>query len=291
MAVPGQEDLPGMPPSTPLLRSKDVTHLPTEFRYEGWKVWIARGMNDDALHMEQCKVDAFSFDFYEGGKMDYEFRISTADLDEEGAGMLWGRQKRKVFVRIEAPELPAAGERTEATGDLAQAARDKGIYVRGAISTAVGCPYEGDVAPERVELVARLMKEIGVQHVGVADTIGVGTPRKVQAVMERALKHYPMHEVSGHFHDTYGQALANTLASVELGVRVVDASVAGLGGCPYAAGASGNVASEDVVYMLHGLGLRTGIDLVALVNTGRWISSVLERDNGSKVGRALKTGV
>ena len=116
MAVPGQEDLPGMPPSTPLLRSKDVTHLPTEFRYEGWKVWIARGMNDDALHMEQCKVDAFSFDFYEGGKMDYEFRISTADLDEEGAGMLWGRQKRKVFVRIEAPELPAAGERTEATG-------------------------------------------------------------------------------------------------------------------------------------------------------------------------------
>lgn len=115
-AVPGQEDLPGVDPSTPLLRSKDVTHLSPEFRYEGWKVWVARGLDDDALHMERVKVDDFKFSFYEGGKMDFDFRLSTADVDEEGAGMLWGRQKRKVFVRIEAPELPAAGERTEATG-------------------------------------------------------------------------------------------------------------------------------------------------------------------------------
>lgn len=115
-AVEGQEDLPGVEPSTPLLRSKDVTHLAPEFRYEGWKVWLARGLNDDALHMEKVKVDDFKFTFFEGGKMDFDFRLRTADVDEEGAGMLWGRQKRKVFVRIEAPELPAQGERTEATG-------------------------------------------------------------------------------------------------------------------------------------------------------------------------------
>lgn len=115
MAAPGQEDLPGVEPSTPLLRSKDVTHLAPEFRYEGWKVSVARGMNDDALQMQQAKVDDFKFDFYEGGRFDYDFRVSTADLDEAGAGMLWGRQKRKVFVRIVAPELPAPGA-TEATG-------------------------------------------------------------------------------------------------------------------------------------------------------------------------------
>ena len=125
----------------------------------------------------------------------------------------------------------------------------------------MGCPYEGDVAPERVELVARLMKAIGVDHVGVADTIGVGTPRKVQAAMAAALRHYDVADISGHFHDTYGQALANTLAALELGVAQYDTSIAGLGGCPYAKGATGNVATEDVVYMLHGMGIDTGLDL------------------------------
>lgn len=115
MAVPGQEDLPGVEPSTPLLRSKDVMHLAPDFRYEGWTVAIARGLNDDALQMFQCKIDDFHFDFHEGGRFDYDCRVSTADVDEEGAGMLWGRQKRKVFARIVAPELPPAGT-TEATG-------------------------------------------------------------------------------------------------------------------------------------------------------------------------------
>jgi hydroxymethylglutaryl-CoA lyase len=157
----------------------------------------------------------------------------------------------------------------------------------------VGCPYQGEVSPDEVERVVLGFKAIGVQHAGVADTIGVGTPRRVQAALERALKHYPLAEVSGHFHDTYGQALGNVYASLELGVHVFDASVAGLGGCPYAKGATGNVATEDVVYLLHGLGIETGIDLDALVDAGHFISQALGRPTGSRVGRALlaKRGV
>jgi len=162
-----------------------------------------------------------------------------------------------------------------------------GIKVRGALSCALGCPYEGEISADQVERVVRLMKDIGVDHMGVADTIGVGTPRKVQAAMERALKHYPLVEVSGHFHDTYGQALSNIYACLELGVHNFDASVAGLGGCPYAKGATGNVATEDVVFMLNGLGIETGIDIDKLVDAGAFISGVLGRPPVSRVGRAL----
>jgi hydroxymethylglutaryl-CoA lyase len=170
---------------------------------------------------------------------------------------------------------------------VVQAARAAGVKVRGAISCALGCPYQGEVSLEDVERVVRLMKDIGVQHVGVADTIGVGTARRAQAAMERALKHYPLHEVSGHFHDTYGQALANIYACLEMGVQVFDTSIAGLGGCPYAKGATGNVASEDVVFMLNGLGIETGIDLDALVDAGAFISGVLGRAPVSRAGKAL----
>ncbi len=170
---------------------------------------------------------------------------------------------------------------------VVQAARAAGMTVRSAISCAVGCPYEGDIAPERVELVARLMKQIGVQYVGVADTIGVGTPRKVQRALEAALRHYAIDEVSGHYHDTYGQALANTLASLEMGVWRYDTSVAGLGGCPYAKGATGNVATEDVVFMLHGMGIETGIDLDKLVDAGQYISDFLGRKPQSRAATAL----
>ena len=169
------------------------------------------------------------------------------------------------------------------------AAREAGLKVRSALSCALGCPYQGEVSADEVEHVVKLFKEIGVQHCGIADTIGVGTPRKVQAVMERALKHFPLHEVSGHFHDTYGQALTNIYASLELGVHTFDASVAGLGGCPYAKGATGNVATEDVVFLLQGLGVDTGIDLDALVDAGAFISDVLGRPPVSSVGRALLT--
>ena len=167
------------------------------------------------------------------------------------------------------------------------AARAAGIAVRGAISCAVGCPYEGEVAPAQVAYLAGLMHAIGVQHVGVADTIGVGTPRKVQAALEGALQHFDLRAVSGHFHDTYGQALANTLAALELGIYQFDTSVAGLGGCPFAKGATGNVATEDVVYMLHGMGIDTGINLDALIEAGQFISDHLQRPSGSRAARAL----
>jgi len=170
---------------------------------------------------------------------------------------------------------------------VAAAARAAGLKVRGSISCALGCPYQGEVALDEVERVVRLMKAIGVQHVGIADTIGVGTPRRAQAALERALKHYPLAEVSGHFHDTYGQALANIYACLELGVFTFDASVAGLGGCPYAKGATGNVATEDVVFMLNGLGLETGIDLDRLVDAAAFISDALGRAPGSRVGKAV----
>jgi hydroxymethylglutaryl-CoA lyase len=170
---------------------------------------------------------------------------------------------------------------------VVDAALSAGVHVRGAMSCTVGCPYEGDIAPERVGYLAGLMKGIGVQHIGVADTIGVGTPRKVQAAMEATLKHFDINAVSGHFHDTYGQALANTLAALEMGVWQYDASVAGLGGCPYAKGAKGNVATEDVVYMLHGMGIETGIDLDKLIDAGQFISEHLQRKSQSRAAVAL----
>jgi hydroxymethylglutaryl-CoA lyase len=178
-------------------------------------------------------------------------------------------------------------ESIERFAPVVEAARAKGIHVRGAISCAVGCPYEGDIAPERVELVARLMKQIGVQHIGVADTIGVGTPRKVQRAMEAALEHYEIDDISGHFHDTYGQALGNTLATLEMGIWQYDTSSAGLGGCPYAKGATGNVATEDVVYMLQGMGIETGIDLDKLIDAGKYISDYLNRKPNSRAATAI----
>lgn len=170
---------------------------------------------------------------------------------------------------------------------VVQAALERGIAVRGVMSCTVGCPYEGDIAPERVGYLAGLMKDIGVQQIGVADTIGVGTPRKVQAALEATLKHFETDRVSGHFHDTYGQALANTLASLDLGIWQFDTSVSGLGGCPYAKGATGNVATEDVVYMLHGMGIDTGIDLEKLVEAGSFISGALNRKSGSRAALAI----
>lgn len=178
-------------------------------------------------------------------------------------------------------------ESIERFAPVVEAARAAGIYVRGAMSCTVGCPYEGDVSPERVEYLARLMKDIGVQHIGVADTIGVGTPIKVRKAMEATLKHFDINDVSGHFHDTYGQALANTLAAVSMGVWQFDTSVAGLGGCPYAKGATGNVATEDVVYMLHGMGIDTGLDLDKLIDAGAFISDALGRPTQSRVAKAI----
>lgn len=170
---------------------------------------------------------------------------------------------------------------------VVQAARQHGIYVRGAMSCTVGCPYEGEVKPSQVAYLAKLMKDIGVQHIGVADTIGVGTPASIQKALEATLQHYDINDVSGHFHDTYGQAVANTYAALQMGIWQFDTAVAGLGGCPYAKGATGNVATEDVVYMLNGLGIETGIDLEKLVDAGLYISEHLGRPANSRAGVAI----
>ncbi|MFN5179149.1 hydroxymethylglutaryl-CoA lyase [Limnohabitans sp.] len=178
-------------------------------------------------------------------------------------------------------------ESIERFAPIVEAARAAGIAVRGAMSCTVGCPYEGEIAPERVGYLAGLMKQIGVQRVDVADTIGVGTPLKVQRAMEAALQHYGIDQISGHFHDTYGQALSNTLAALQMGVWNFQSSVAGLGGCPYAKGATGNVATEDLVYLLHGMGIDTGIDLDELVDAGAFISDQLDRKPNSRVATAI----
>ena len=169
---------------------------------------------------------------------------------------------------------------------LARAKAD-GVKVRGYVSTVLGCPYQGDVPQADVVRVARALYEKGCYEISLGDTIGVGTPLKARAMLRAVATEVPMAALAVHFHDTYGQALANVAACLEDGVRVVDAAVGGTGGCPYARGASGNVASEDVVYMLHGMGMTTGVDLPALAETGRWLSAVLGRENGSKVGKAM----
>ncbi|MFH7564483.1 hydroxymethylglutaryl-CoA lyase [Oceanimonas smirnovii] len=167
-----------------------------------------------------------------------------------------------------------------------QLARERGVRVRGYVSTVLGCPYEGDIAPAAVARVAGELYRLGCDEISLGDTIGTGTPNKAIAMLSAVRQEVPLLRLAAHFHDTYGQALANLYAVLEQGLRIIDSSVAGLGGCPYARRASGNVASEDVVYLLHGLGLNTGVDLDRLVNTGRWISRQLGRENGSKTGRA-----
>jgi isopropylmalate/homocitrate/citramalate synthase len=171
---------------------------------------------------------------------------------------------------------------------ITEAARQAGIKVRGYVSCVLGCPYEGEVAPERVADVASALYEMGCYEVSLGDTIGVGTPGKAKAMIEACAKRVPVAKLAGHYHDTYGQALANIYASLEMGVRTFDASVAGLGGCPYAPGASGNVATEDVVYLLNGLGIKTGVDLAKLIEIGRWICGELGREPSSKVNKAWR---
>lgn len=168
-----------------------------------------------------------------------------------------------------------------------EAAKAKNIAVRGYVSCVLGCPYEGDIAVSEVARVAELLYKMGCYEVSLGDTIGVGTPVNARKMVEAVAEKVPVGKLALHFHDTYGQALANILACLETGVRVIDSSVAGLGGCPYAKGASGNLATEDLVYMLHGLGIETGVDLPRLIEAGNTISQALGRKNGSKVALAL----
>jgi hydroxymethylglutaryl-CoA lyase len=160
------------------------------------------------------------------------------------------------------------------------------VAVRGYVSTVLGCPYQGEVPVADVVRVAKSLHAMGCYEISLGDTIGIGTPAKARAMLAAAASEVPMSALAIHFHDTRGQALANILACLELGVGVIDSAVSGVGGCPYARGASGNVASEDVIYMLHGMGIATGVDLDKLIETGQWLSAQLTRDNGSKVGKA-----
>ena len=169
---------------------------------------------------------------------------------------------------------------------IAQAQAD-GVRVRGYVSTVLGCPYQGPVPLQSVVEVATALHGMGCAEISLGDTIGVGTPARARAMLRAVAGHIPMPQLAVHFHDTYGQALANVLACLEEGVRVVDAAVSGSGGCPYAKGASGNLASEDLVYLLHGIGMRTGVDLPALAATGQWLSSLLGQPNRSRTGTAL----
>jgi hydroxymethylglutaryl-CoA lyase len=170
---------------------------------------------------------------------------------------------------------------------VTDAARQAGIKVRGYISCVLGCPYEGEIAPAKVAEVAHALHSMGCYEISLGDTIGVGTPGKTRAMIEACAREVPIERLAGHYHDTYGQALANIYASLELGVATFDSSVAGLGGCPYAKGASGNVATEDVVYMLNGLGIETGVDLDKVVEIGRWICGVIGKEPQSKAGKAI----
>lgn len=170
---------------------------------------------------------------------------------------------------------------------VAQAAKQHGLRLRGSISCAFGCPYQGEVSPESVADVVRRMRDLGCDEIDIADTIGVATARQTQTVMERAAREFSIDALAGHFHDTYGQALANIYASLEVGISIYHSSVAGLGGCPYAKGATGNIATEDVLYMMEGLGIETGIDLDIVADAGQFISQFLGRKSASRAGNAL----
>jgi hydroxymethylglutaryl-CoA lyase len=170
---------------------------------------------------------------------------------------------------------------------VAKAAKDKGMRLRGSISCAFGCPYQGEVPLSAVADVVGRMRDLGCDEIDIADTIGVATPRKTQAVMEQAIRAFRIDGLSGHFHDTYGQALANIYASLEVGIAIFHSSVTGLGGCPYAKGATGNVATEDVLYMMQGLGIETGIDLDIVVDAGQYIAQFLGRKGNSRAGNAI----
>jgi hydroxymethylglutaryl-CoA lyase len=170
---------------------------------------------------------------------------------------------------------------------VAKAAKDAGLRLRASVSTAFGCPYQGEVPLDAVAYVVGRMRDLGCDEIDIADTIGVSTPRKTQAVLQRAIGEFRVQGLAGHFHDTYGQALANIYAALELGIEIFHSSVSGLGGCPYAKGATGNVATEDVIYMMDGLGIETGVDLDKVVDAGQFISEFLGRKGASRAGNAI----
>lgn len=178
-------------------------------------------------------------------------------------------------------------ESLERFRSVVEVANENGVRVRGYVSCVLGCPYEGPVAPDKVAEVAYLLREMGCHEISLGDTIGQGTPASTARMLEACMRRVPVSQLAGHFHDTYGMAIANVAASVAMGIRTFDSSVSGLGGCPYAAGASGNVATEDVVYLLEGMGYATGVNLQMLIQAGKFVCDALGRSTSSRVARAL----
>jgi hydroxymethylglutaryl-CoA lyase len=181
----------------------------------------------------------------------------------------------------------SVAESLERFSPVARMAKDAGLRLRASISCSFGCPYQGPVHVDAVVDMVRRFRDLGCDEIDIADTIGVGTVRQVQQVVEAASMEFPLECLAGHFHDTYGQALANIVGALQVGMSVFHASVGGLGGCPYAKGATGNVATEDLLYLLDGLGIETGIDLDAIVSVGDWVSQQMGKENGARAGRAL----
>ena len=220
------------------------------------------------------------------------YSVLTPNLQGLNAALVYGPDEIVVFASASESFSQknincSIAQSLERFAPVVAAAKARGIAVRGALSCALACPFEGATPPQQVRALAGQLRAIGVEHLGVADTLGVGTPRAVQRALEAALQHFDLDQVSGHYHDSYGQALANVLASLELGVWQFDSSVAGLGGCPYAPGATGNVATEDLVFMLEGMGIATGVDLDVLVDAAHFISSALGRKPLSRSANAL----
>ncbi|WP_093640222.1 hydroxymethylglutaryl-CoA lyase [Paraburkholderia aspalathi] len=181
----------------------------------------------------------------------------------------------------------SVAESLERFAPVARAAKETGLRLRASISCSFGCPYQGAVSVDAVVDMVRRFRDLGCDEIDIADTIGVGTARQVQRVVEAASREFPLASLAGHFHDTYGQALANIFGALQVGMTTFHASVGGLGGCPYAKGATGNVATEDLLYLLDGLGIETGIDLDAVVSIGDWVSQQMGRENGARAGKAL----
>lgn len=241
--------------------------------------WVPQMANSEAVFAGIERYEAVTYSALTPNFKGYEAAV-LAGVDEVAvfAAASEAFSMKNINCRID--------ESLERFEPVMEAAKERGINVRGYVSCVLGCPYEGDVDPVKVAEVSAKLMEMGCYEVSLGDTIGVGTPAAVEAVIEQVTHTLPVDKIAVHFHDTYGQALANILAALQMGVATIDSAVAGLGGCPYAAGASGNVATEDVLYMLDGLGIETGIDLDKAILAGNRISKVLGRASGSKVARA-----
>ncbi|KAL0088557.1 hypothetical protein F4703DRAFT_1847046 [Phycomyces blakesleeanus] len=225
-------------------------------------------------------------------KANVSYPVLTPNLQGLKGALKAGAQEVAVFVAVTESfnrknTNCSTEESLQRAGQVIKEALDNGLQVRGYLSCVLGCPYEGPVEPELVATMAKKLYDAGCYEISLGDTIGTGTPGSMNKLLTQVLKVVPANRVAVHCHDTYGQALANISKALDHGVRVVDSSVSGLGGCPYAPGAKGNVATEDVVYMLNGMGLETNVDLDALIDIGQWISNELGRDTGSRAGAAL----